>query len=677
MNGRRMYATSASSNILAMDDMDMMHSVRKDDAVSEVIGAVLLISIVVIAVSIIGVVLWSQPPPQKIPSLSVSISNSSCNVTLIHGGGDTVENTYIALLVDGIDHTNSFIKPGTGVPWTSWENGETLEYAPSYTCLLTPQRVDIVYHAGTSRTILTSGYFGDLFTTGGAARPPGAPMSPDFTGTPLAGFVPFDVQFTGTSTGSPIAWSWDFGDGGTSSDQNPLHTYSGAQSYTVSLTVHNGSGSSIKTKTNYIAGYRPLIAEFTSDTQSGIRPLAVQFTDASLGSPVSWSWVFGDGGTSTVQSPPFTYLRHGRYSVSLTVTNATTGINSTTKTNYITVNPSPPWYCGWGYRKNITIDHTKVPADQNNFPVLISFTDSNLSAQAQTSGYDILFTSSDGTTKLSHEIEAYTSGALVAWVKVPSLSSAANTTLYMYYGCATASDQQNKNGVWDTGFKGVWHLKENPSTAGAGGIKDSTANVHDGTDTGGMTSTNQVPGKIGGSLSFNNNAYYINFGDVADFDFGTSNYTASLWVKGQGTTQPFVTKSNYNGPYTGVYFYKSASQNQYVYYTGSYLLSGEDGADGIWHNLAVVREGTGANQLKLYLDGSQVATDTDARNLANDRSFMIHRWHDTASSNSDAVIDEVRMSNTARSANWIRTEYNNQNSPSTFHYITGQEEWTC
>jgi len=128
-----------------------------------------------------------------------------------------------------------------------------------------------------------------------------------------------------------------------------------------------------------------------------------------------------------------------------------------------TPTPSPPWYnCGWGYRKNITIDHTKVPADQTNFPVLISFTDSNLSAQAQTSGYDILFTTSDGTTKFSHEIENFTksNGTLVAWVKVPSLSSAANTTLYMIYGCATATNQQNPTGVWDTGFKGVWHLNQ-------------------------------------------------------------------------------------------------------------------------------------------------------------------------------------------------------------------------
>ena len=67
MNDRRMYDTPVSSNMPAIDDVDMMHPVRKDDAVSEVIGAVLLISIVVIAVSIVGVILWSSHRPRKSP----------------------------------------------------------------------------------------------------------------------------------------------------------------------------------------------------------------------------------------------------------------------------------------------------------------------------------------------------------------------------------------------------------------------------------------------------------------------------------------------------------------------------------------------------------------------------------------------------------------------------------
>ena len=89
------------------------------------------------------------------------------------------------------------------------------------------------------------------------------------------------------------------------------------------------------------------------------------------------------------------------------------------------------WYnASWQYRKLITIDNTKVAANLTDFPVLISITDTDLRDDAQSDGDDILFTSSDGTAKLSHEIEDYdgTTGALVAWVKIPSLSGSSIIT---------------------------------------------------------------------------------------------------------------------------------------------------------------------------------------------------------------------------------------------------------
>ena len=117
------------------------------------------------------------------------------------------------------------------------------------------------------------------------------------------------------------------------------------------------------------------------------------------------------------------------------------------------------WYnSSWLYRKKITIDHTEVGstgAPHGNFPVLVNLSsDADLSANARADGYDILFTSSDGTTKLNHERESYTSGtgALIAWVQIPSLSASADTVLYMYYGNASATDQQNVNGTWNSGL---------------------------------------------------------------------------------------------------------------------------------------------------------------------------------------------------------------------------------
>jgi PKD repeat protein len=84
-----------------------------------------------------------------------------------------------------------------------------------------------------------------------------APPSAAFSATPVTGTAPLAVSFTDTSTGSPTSWSWNFGDGGTSTAQNPTHTYRAAGKYTVSLTVSNASGSDTLTRTDYVAVTTP------------------------------------------------------------------------------------------------------------------------------------------------------------------------------------------------------------------------------------------------------------------------------------------------------------------------------------------------------------------------------------------------------------------------------------
>jgi PKD repeat protein len=70
-----------------------------------------------------------------------------------------------------------------------------------------------------------------------------------FSANPTAGTAPLTVQFTDMSTGSPTAWAWDFGDGGTASTQNPSHTYTASGTYVVKLTASNAGGSSTATAT--------------------------------------------------------------------------------------------------------------------------------------------------------------------------------------------------------------------------------------------------------------------------------------------------------------------------------------------------------------------------------------------------------------------------------------------
>jgi len=358
-----------------MDDksLNLQNFHENNRAVSEIIGSVILISIVVAAVSIVGVVLWSQPPPQKLPSISAIITNQSCTVFVNHEGGDLLEWQSFQILVDGTNQTANFSKRGTSGAWTIWEIGDTLVYTSPPPCVNPPQRVDIVYNDGTSSFVITSAFFGSFSSSTPTVSITATPVPPpvaEFNANPLVGTVPLPVTFTDTSTGSPSTWNWIFGDmgaGNTSTVQNPSHMYTTAGTYSVNLTVTNAGGSKTLIKTNYITVTPPVpVANFTGTPTTGPAPLSVSFTDTSTGSPSSWIWMFGDmgaGNTSTLQNPTHTYLSAGTYSVNLTVTNAG-GSNTLIKTNYITV-VTPPV-------ANFTGTPLSGPA-----PLLVVFTDTS------------------------------------------------------------------------------------------------------------------------------------------------------------------------------------------------------------------------------------------------------------------------------------------------------------
>jgi PKD repeat protein len=132
-----------------------------------------------------------------------------------------------------------------------------------------------------------------------------------------AAIVPVNsvVNFADQSTNDPSEWSWDFGDGSTSSAKNPPHAFSAPGTYTVSLTVSNVSGSN--TTTQDIIVIDPPTASFSQ----AIDELEVSFTNTSANSPDEWAWDFGDGTSSSVENPTKTYLAPGTYTVTLTVSN--------------------------------------------------------------------------------------------------------------------------------------------------------------------------------------------------------------------------------------------------------------------------------------------------------------------------------------------------------------------
>jgi PKD repeat protein len=122
------------------------------------------------------------------------------------------------------------------------------------------------------------------------------------------------VNFQDLSGVSANNWSWDFGDGSTSTVQNPSHTYSANGTYVVCLTVSNGCDS--RTVCNTITVCRALNAGFNATSGAG---LGVNFQDISDMTATTWEWDFGDGGSSTLQHPAHTYASVGTYNVCLTV----------------------------------------------------------------------------------------------------------------------------------------------------------------------------------------------------------------------------------------------------------------------------------------------------------------------------------------------------------------------
>lgn len=185
------------------------------------------------------------------------------------------------------------------------------------------------------------------------------------------------------------------------------------------------------------------------------------------------------------------------------------------------------WYSyDWNYRKLITIDHTKIPADQTEYPFLVSLSsDSDLSAMAQSDGDDILFTSADGTTKLSHEIERYISdtGELVAWVKIPLLSNISDTELYLYYDNSSCTSQQSANNVWSNDYKLVQHLNESSGT-----IYDSTSNNNDATQYGGISYSSS--GKIANGVGVNGAEDHLRAAHSNSLNTGTA-FSFEEWIK--------------------------------------------------------------------------------------------------------------------------------------------------
>ena len=337
---------------------------------------------------------------------------------------------------------------------------------------------------------------------------------------------------------------------------------------------------------------------------------------------------------------------------------------------------------GYSYQRAITINHTKVPnTDQANFPVVISGTYSSLATTVNgghvmdPNGYDIVFTS-DPTcqTNLNFEIEQWNAqtGQIIAWVQVPTLSHSSDTVIYACYGNGSIStNQTNAHGTWDSNYVGVYHFG-----AAVLSTNDSTANRNNGVNNGAVG----VPGIIGGGAGFNGSAL-INLGNPADFSLN-STLTLSAWFNastGQNDYARLINK--YQNPSSGYDLNLDGPNGNDLLFefrdtSGNYhnVLSSQGGlTDGNWHYAVATYDGS---KLVVYLDGQPSNSAAASATIQSNTVPLTLGGSAVENQPYTGHLDEARISATARSADWIATEYSNQSSPATFYTVAAESSQT-
>lgn len=325
---------------------------------------------------------------------------------------------------------------------------------------------------------------------------------------------------------------------------------------------------------------------------------------------------------------------------------------------------------GYGYGKTITVDAGQVIGSSalTDFPVMVRISgDNDLRTSANgghvehANGYDIIFTSDQaGTTVLDHQVEAYngSTGDFTAWVRIPSLSNSVDTEFYMFYGNCAVSASSSTTSTWNSNYDAVYFLHDD--------FQDSTANNNDGTNNG---STDLSPGLIGDGQSFGVNDYI----EIPSSSISTTQGTVSIWAYSSawsGTEQyMYGHTSNPNGFADRLQLYTDDGAggldlgfgNNHNLEQGLYTMS-----TNTWYYIVLTWNST---TCFVYVNGNLEHSET-YNNFTTLESYLDigndGRANGARNEGWDGDLDHARLSNEIFSADWIRTEYNNQVDTSSF-----------
>jgi hypothetical protein len=332
------------------------------------------------------------------------------------------------------------------------------------------------------------------------------------------------------------------------------------------------------------------------------------------------------------------------------------------------------WDVSWSNRRRLVFDNSGQPQNLDDFPVMVKLTSGRINyGVMQSGGEDIRFLDSD-RSPLSHELEMWNeSGESVLWVKVPRIDAASTSDhIWMYYGNDTASDVQDTQAVWDNNFMVVWHMHDQP-LGGADDIGESSQNlVLPDTGVGttqGMVSGNRTISSVGYGIRFNgSNQSIIPLSPTPGFFHNTiSSKMVTLWLKPDDTSATqtlFEEGGSTNGFYLGIDpdganpdKVRVVSQN-----SNSIVEVNSDAVDTVSHHYVVGAFDNG--NLSLYVDdvfGNTVSTGyASIGSHSGEPGVGFSPDSDAAETSGgyfEGVIDELRISNVVRSADWIAAQY--------------------
>jgi len=318
----------------------------------------------------------------------------------------------------------------------------------------------------------------------------------------------------------------------------------------------------------------------------------------------------------------------------------------------------------------VTIPAAQVSGTHVDFPVLVSLpNDAELASRTQSDGRDIVFTAADGTTRLAHSVESFdrAAGRLAAWVKLPQISGSADAKLYMYYDNSSAGQEQKPQDVWSNGYTGVWHMSDTSALHPV----DETAYKNNAVTSKTATAA-PVGGKISGAEQFSRAG--ANFAEIpGTTSLRQQTLTVEAWVNANrvGSVPQDVISF---GDDVALRVEWNGLPSFYIFDGAYKWFSAPVEVRGGFHHLVGVYN-PWAQQLTIYVDGvargsaaaSKVAYVHGKNVLIGMNGYPRPEYH------FDGVIDEVRVSRVARSAEWIKTQFNNQNAPASFLRIGSVE----